>query len=199
MIVKLHGPIRLSVICPSLICREGMTTILQDLCKQADGKPVEVIALADNGQMTIGEKLNSLYLMAGGEYAAAVGDDDNVAEDYVDRLLEALDGEADLVTFDVDWGKLRGASPGSGHRPLSAVRTELARQFEWPHWWQSEDRVYRKWLQAQGPKTKHIDAVLYRYSWRRHKEEFGGGTYRREGTFATPHQIQKVLRANGVA
>jgi len=183
---------KLTIICPALIARQGMTTILPDLCRQADGKPVEVIALADNGQMTIGEKMNWLYKMASGEYTSGVGDDDNVSEDYVDTLLEAI-GDTDVVMFDVDWGALRLGRPSCDFRPLCCVRTDLARRFAFPHWWQSEDRAFRKWLRAQGPTVKTLDKILYRYNYRQSKPEFGGTEYRPEGHIASAAEVADVL------
>lgn len=183
---------KLTVVCPALICRQGMTPILNDLCRQADGKPVEVIALADNGRMTIGEKMNWLYKMASGEYTSGVGDDDNVSEDYVDTLLDAI-GDTDVVMFNVDWGGLRGQKPTCDFRPLCCVRTAIARQFNFPDWWQSEDRAFRKWLRERNPTVKQLERVLYHYDYRTSKPEFGGSEYRPEGHLASQAEVDRVL------
>lgn len=181
---------RLSIICPALICR-GESAILGNLQRQAEGRPVEVLALADAGTMTVGEKMNRLYGMASGEYVCGVGDDDQVATHYVDDLLGAI-GETEVVTFDVDWGGLR-LPKSCDLRPMAAVRTELARKFTFPHWWQSEDRAFKLWLRDYGPTEKHIDDVLYFYSYRPHKPEFGGKMYSPQGRCASDDEVQRVI------
>lgn len=159
--------------------------MLPALERQAEGKPVEVLALADNARMSIGEKMTVLYRAARGEYVAGVGDDDIPADDYIDALLGAI-GESDVVTFDVDWQAgepfLDWPVSSCEFRPMAAVRTEIARRFEFPDWWQSEDRAYSTWLRAQNPTVTHISKILYGYQFRKAKPEFGGRMYAPQST-----------------
>jgi glycosyltransferase involved in cell wall biosynthesis len=55
--------------------------------------------LFDNRARSIGAKRQSLVDIARGEYIAFVDDDDDVSEDYVERLLEATKTGADVITF----------------------------------------------------------------------------------------------------
>jgi hypothetical protein len=82
--------------------------LLSELCRQADGKPVEVLGLLDNKRRTLGAKRNALVSMARGDYVAFVGDDDSVTNDYVDALLDGITKGADVVTF---WMSLEEFEP----------------------------------------------------------------------------------------
>ena len=76
-------------------------TVLADLCRQATGKPVQLVYLLDNRVASVGDKRSDLLAMARGEYVTFVDDDDGVATDYVARLLEAIAAAngADVITF----------------------------------------------------------------------------------------------------
>ena len=67
---------------------------------QASTKPVEVIELADDGEMILGEKRNRLLDLASGEYLAFVDDDDMIADSYIEDTLTAIHTQhPDCVTF----------------------------------------------------------------------------------------------------
>jgi hypothetical protein len=82
---------------------------------------------------------------------------------------------------------------------MAAVRTELARQFTFPEWWQSEDRAFRVWLSRQYPRICHIDRVLYRYNFRASKPEFGGRMYPQGGHMRTRAEVDAVLDQQATA
>lgn len=116
-------PIKLSV----LVCgiHERFVTadcLLSDLLSQAKGKPVEVLYLLDNRVMAVGRKRNILLAVAQGEWFAFVDDDDEVAGNYVDTLLGAIDqvGEAGVIVFGqtchhADTGEVEHCEYGLGY------------------------------------------------------------------------------------
>ena len=182
----------LSVICPSLVCRQGMSDILAYLGRQAKRKRCEVLSLADNGVMTIGEKMNVLNAMARGRYISCVADDDRVAPDYVDTLLAGLEpGEVEVLTFNIcfTWNgdrapignRTQPADYPAGYRSIAAVRAEICREFKYRPLNQGEDSEFRHWLGKREPLTQHIDRSLYFSHYRHNKPEFGGMTYARTG------------------
>lgn len=72
------------------------------LMKQAgDRKDVEILCLIDNKVMSIGEKRNKLLLVASGGHLAFLDDDDEVADDYIETLVECVrnNPSADVVAF----------------------------------------------------------------------------------------------------
>ena len=98
------GEILLTVVVPSMSSRmESLYTVLNDLFKQAEGKPVEVVCLLDNKKSNLSEKRNQALDKAKGRYTSFVDDDDKIEPDYVERLLEAIiaNPKADCIVFDV--------------------------------------------------------------------------------------------------
>lgn len=69
----------------------------------ADQQRVEILALMDNRQMTLGSKRNAMVELSHGRYVVHVDDDDRVADDYLATLLAAIDDNpgVDVVVFDV--------------------------------------------------------------------------------------------------
>jgi glycosyltransferase involved in cell wall biosynthesis len=64
----------------------------QHLIKQiGTNSNVELLANIDNGQKTIGLKRNELLRAASGTYVAFIDDDDWVSNDYVSKILKAID------------------------------------------------------------------------------------------------------------
>ena len=180
----------LSVICPSLVCRYGMSDILADLGRQAKGKRCEILSLADNGVMTIGEKMNVLNRTARGRYISAVADDDRVAPDYVDTILAELDGsDTDVLTFNIAFThdtKQPMAGPldnfPTGYRSIAAIRADLCREFHYRPLNQGEDTEFRNWMEKRRDfTTRHLDRALYMSHYRHEKQEFGGKTYAGSG------------------
>jgi len=97
---------KLSILVCSLSNRLQNFSVIQDLVKQAEGLPVQVLYLGDNKTMTVGEKRNKLIDLAAGEFICFVDDDDRVEPDYVRTIYDAISHEShesqipvNLVTF----------------------------------------------------------------------------------------------------
>lgn len=98
------GELALSVLITSVSDRHGMVApLLADLRRQSEGKPVEILFLSDNRRRSLGSKRNALKDLARGRFLAFVDDDDQVAADYVETILGAIEANpaADLVVFDL--------------------------------------------------------------------------------------------------
>lgn len=90
----------LSILTPTIPGREAQLETLQaKIAKQSTCKRVEHLALSDNRFRSIGAKRQALVDIARGEYIAFVDDDDDIAEDYVSSLIEAIEKGADTITF----------------------------------------------------------------------------------------------------
>ena len=94
---------KLSILMASVSSRLAtkMPRVFLDLERQAKGKDVEVLVLLDDRKRSIGHKRNALVSIAQGAFVAFVDDDDRVATDYVDRLLEKIALQPDVIVFDV--------------------------------------------------------------------------------------------------
>ncbi|WP_197508103.1 glycosyltransferase [Mycobacterium sp. 1245801.1] len=74
-----------------------------DKLADRDRSRVEVIVLTDTRSMTIGGKRNHLVNMAAGKYVVFVDDDDEIADDYVESLLNATRSGADVLVFNLEY------------------------------------------------------------------------------------------------
>ena len=75
-----------------------LNNLLNNLNKQVLNKPVEFL-IDDTDNITIGKKRNILLNKAIGIYTVFIDDDDNVASDYVERILNAIESNPDTVAF----------------------------------------------------------------------------------------------------
>lgn len=95
---------RFSILIPTLASPSRQKTLdrlLGILIPQR--KPgVEVIVECDDGELSIGAKRNLLMSKAKGDYVAFIDDDDTVAENYVDEIIEATELNPDCVGFWLD-------------------------------------------------------------------------------------------------
>jgi glycosyltransferase involved in cell wall biosynthesis len=93
--------IKLSILICSVTARlTKLFLLIQHLERQCANKPVEILWLGDNKQMTVGEKRNKLLSLAKGEYICYVDDDDWVSDDYVESILKAVETNPDAVCFE---------------------------------------------------------------------------------------------------
>lgn len=180
----------LSILIPTVVGREDEFNLLfAKITYQYQGDEVEVAYLKDNKEMTIGEKREKLYQMANGLFSWQVDDDDEIANNAIELILEAIKSnpEVDVISFE-EYCWMDGKEYCSNHRldypdwegdgskllsdgfhfhrtPFmkSVVKTEIARSVPIPHIRFGEDH---QWSQALKPHLKteiHIPRQLYRY------------------------------------
>ena len=85
---------------------DSLKRLVNKLTLQAEGKDVQVLWLGDNRKWTLGKKRMMMYFIANdSEYISFVDDDDDVSEDYVDTLLEAIEQNngVDLINFKMQY------------------------------------------------------------------------------------------------
>ena len=103
----------LSILIPTLPSRSRMFAKL--VCKLEDqiprGVDVEILGLLDNKKMSVGTKRNALLTMAIGEFFVFIDDDDDVVDDYIPVILEAIKGkpEVDLFMYQIELMYVRGS------------------------------------------------------------------------------------------
>lgn len=95
--------IKLSILIPSIFERsESFNSLVSNLKAQINScgfdNSVSIISLIDNrGDLSVGQKRNSLIEMAKSEYIVFVDDDDVPANDYVLELMTAIQSNADVI------------------------------------------------------------------------------------------------------
>jgi hypothetical protein len=155
---------------------------------QATGRDVEILALTDNRRRTIGEKRNALLAAARGEFVAFVDDDDDVSDDYVSSICDAILAfpEVDAIGFDAQWtgpSKMTGEpickwiqygigmadrAPGAWPIPLQHVcpiRRSIAKTVSFPAEQKGEDAIWAAHVRAKLESALRIPRVLYHYRY----------------------------------
>lgn len=183
--------IKLSVLVPSVHTRRTsfIPKSLEMLYGQYDNLPpnlqdkIEILFLIDNKKMMLGGKRNSLVDLAQGEYVVFVDDDDRIEPNYLSELLQAVETDADVVTFKVsvtiNGGKPKIATYSKGYEKdyntktgyyrlpnhICCVKREHAVKVAFPNIIYGEDKIYGQLLKEH-LKTEHaINKVLYHYDY----------------------------------
>lgn len=151
-----------------------------------DDKRVEILYLLDNKKRSVGAKRQALLDIANGDYVAYVDDDDEVAPEYCESILSAIEGspeKPDVVTFDQvaniagNLGQVRFGlgNPNDDFNPdaitlrnawhVCAWRRELAQQFKFPDLMDGEDWAWAEQLCAVAKTSAHINKVLHFYTF----------------------------------
>ena len=190
--------IKLSILIPTTEDRKPFLKRLMDnLAPQvADYFPfIEVLQNDSPKPVSIGTKRNELLQRAKGKYVCFIDDDDLVAGNYINLLMEG-------ITKDVDCCSLKGIITEDGNNPLifehalkykvwltnatskegevryernpnhlNCIRASIAKQFSFPEKNQGEDHDWSTQVHKSGLiKSEHyIDQVIYYYDYRSNK------------------------------
>lgn len=184
----------LSILIPTLVDRqplfERITAKLRQQIETNDlSDAVELLSLCDNREMTLGEKRNRLLHQAQGEFVAFVDDDDDISDDYVKLICQAIQSHPTIdcvgitgqITFQGKRPRLfihslryrdyfsRG---GVYYRPpyhLNPIRRVIASQYPYEPVSYSEDIDWAMRLcHDQALHSEFfIDTVIYYYDSRR--------------------------------
>ncbi len=180
----------LSILIPTVVGREKQFTWLHALLinQIKNDNEVEILRLKDNKEMTIGEKREKLYLLANGLYSIQIDDDDELADNAIQLILDTIKiSGVDCITFeeyiDID-GKIErsnhslsyGDWEGEGGKELwdgfhyhrtpffkSVIKTEIARSVPIPHIRFGEDHQWAQALKSFLKSEIHIPEQLYKY------------------------------------
>ena len=173
---------RLSLLICSVSERaEKLQRLLEVLTKQITNE-VEILHLVDDGEMTIGEKRNELCQAAVGEYCAFIDDDDMVSDDYVEKVLKALESSPDCATltgivyfpngssrlFDhsIEHDGWFTGQDGNYYRTpnhLNAIKTEIVQRFGFKLISFGEDQDFAKRVRIVLHKEVRIPGQIYYY------------------------------------
>ena len=87
--------------------RDGdfLKDISEKITLQIQGRSVQFLYLGDNKSMTVGEKRNHLMQIAKGQRIVFVDDDDQITDNYVDKLLEYCELDYDCIGIGVKFTK----------------------------------------------------------------------------------------------
>lgn len=92
--------IPLTILIPSIPERaDNLNELIGDITYQDVNNEVEIIVFMDNMKRSIGKKRTDLLSLAQGEYVCMIDDDDEISEDFVPVILEAIKENKDVITF----------------------------------------------------------------------------------------------------
>jgi len=95
--------IKFSILILSIPSRFDIFKPLVDkiMAQIGDREDIEILSLFDNKSLHIYEKRNGLMKMARGSHIAFLDDDDDIADDYVSKIAEAIkeNPDADVISF----------------------------------------------------------------------------------------------------
>lgn len=188
----------LSLVMPALLPRFAEFTLPMLMRLQAQiaaHQDVELLMYADNGEASIGYKMNCLVQNARGKYIAGLGDDDMVAQDYLDEIVPALKKhKPDVLIFQHDY-YVNGEWTARIFEDLSypqnqpndskteyfrrvdnkmPIKAELVKAYTYEDKSQGEDTSFAVWFckRKHGLTQHKIDRVLYHY-WYRNNNKHG--------------------------
>lgn len=182
---------KLSILIPTTPDREESFKRLYDsLLIQIEGKPVEICVNLDNKEKTIGQKRQELLDGSKGQYICYIDSDDEVAGDYVDRILKALEGEPDccsltgVITWDgtnpeifehsIKYNSYKTNPKGSPiiyerfPNHLNTIKRKIAINYTFIPINHGEDTLFAEAIhkdQALKTETK-IEGILYHYKFK---------------------------------
>ena len=189
--------IKLSILIPTIPERKEMFDKLKyKLFNQKQLFPeLMVEVLFDNRtDVSIGTKRNALLSDSKGEYVAFIDDDDDISDDYLIDIINALESKPDCVS-------LRGVITWDGTNPeifehslrypayvthtlpvngikyerypnhLNTIKASIAKQFKFPEINFGEDSDWAKQIHDSGliNTEVYIDKVLYHYLFKPNK------------------------------
>lgn len=194
----------LSILIPTVFEREYLCNLLlQKLGSKiinlsgVDKFAVNVIREVDNKEMTIGEKREGLYQKSTGLFSWQIDDDDDIADNAIQLILEAIKSnpDVDCITFEEncmmngkyyksnhsleypDWygdGSHLLADGFHYHRTpfyKDVIKTEIAKSVPFQHIRYGEDHLWSIDLKPKLTSEIHLDTEVYYYIYEP-KEDF---------------------------
>lgn len=187
---------RLSIlICTTTDRRKMFDILYSDLMKQAEGKPVEILFLEDDREISVGLKSQRLLEMATGDYVCRHDSDDWHSDDYIDQILEAAETNPDCIGMKIKCEGCEGKTAASSIKyrawednkfgydyvryiyHKTPVKREHALKVGFPDMRFSEDHAYSMGLLKSGLLKREVfinkEIYIYRYKYQDPKIKFG--------------------------
>jgi hypothetical protein len=91
---------QLSILIPTVSGRfDKVGKLIESLERRAKDLPVEILWLGDNRKRTLSKKREALVQAAKGKYITHLDDDDDLAENFFERVLWAVEQDADVISY----------------------------------------------------------------------------------------------------
>ena len=192
------GEVKLTICIPSVTERSNVfTELFNHISKQIvnNRSEVEILCDIDNKEVSIGAKRQRMLQKALGKYVTMVDDDDFVADDFVERILTAIDSNPDFIGFEIDCSGTAGKTESVSNdwndwaeniggfdyvrTPYhkSPIKTEIARQIGFNDMRYGEDYDFSKRLKQSSLIQTQVyiqkTMYFYRYKDEPHNHKYG--------------------------
>lgn len=177
----------LSILIPTLPARLDqyyslMKNLNNQIVKNNLQHKVQILSFCDTKDISVGEKRNILLSKSNGRYVCFIDDDDVIAENYLLKILDAINSDADVITFCGDYVENNQVTPFSIsviHRAnynhpnifyrlpnhLCPVKREIALKSQFTHKNFGEDSDYAERINQHIKTEFHIEEKLYFYMY----------------------------------
>ena len=183
---------KLSILICHLHSRSTSIEKLLSVLKPQLVDEVEILIESDRGQLSIGAKRNKLLKRSIGDYIAFVDDDDLVSEDYVSKILKAVESNPDCCSLQGEISMTQRIGRRTNNRiritkpfihsiqydrwfekdkiyyrcpnHLNTIKRELALQVKFPDKDRGEDRDFSTMIFPLLKTEEHIDGTIYFYN-----------------------------------
>lgn len=135
----------LSILICSLYRRKDFLDTLNAKLLPQCNDLVEVLYGIDGGEYSIGSKRNTLLDRSAGKYVCFVDDDDMVSDHYVEKILEGLVMNVDVIGMHLIM-TTDGGNPQHSYHSI-----------KYRHWYDEPDPVYGKRIYYRNPN--HLNPV----------------------------------------
>lgn len=189
---------------------------LKSQLSKVDKKKVQILYIIDDKEMMLGDKRNYAREGAMGDYITYVDDDDELHDDYIKDLLEAIEKyDVDVITFNalvtINGGQEKICRYSSEyledhntdteyHRlpnHIACVRKSVSMNVSFPSIIYGEDALYSKLLRPFITSEHYIDKALYYYNFNEMstiaQEKSPSVIRRRQSEVITPDAIADVV------
>ena len=177
----------LSILIPTLPARiDCYSNLIKTLVTQITESNlidrVQILSLCDTKDISVGQKRNILLNQSCGRYVCFIDDDDLIASDYVIKIINAIQSNADVITFCGEYVENTLRTPfsismvhrGNYNHPnifyrlpnhLCPVKREIALQSFFSDKNFGEDSDYAERINTHLKNEFHIQDKLYFYMY----------------------------------
>jgi len=187
---------KLSILICSIVSRKDQLKSLLTSLEKQKTKEVEILVEVDNREISVGRKRQVLLEKATGDYVVFIDDDDEVAVDYVQTILKAIEDDPDCIGMFIKCnldGKIRLAKTSYRYKEwknnvhgydyvrgilhLNPVRRWIALKIGYKDVRFKEDHDYSTRLAKSGLLQKEVflekEMYLYKYKYQPYHIKYG--------------------------
>jgi hypothetical protein len=189
--------IKLSICIPTVVGREKQFSTLKQFIENQClpyKDEIEIVSIKDNKEISIGEKRKQMYDLCKGLYAWQIDDDDMIAINAIDLIMNVVDKGKDCITFQelcifedreeksnfsLRYKEWRDNFDGFNHvrTPFckTPIKTEICQKVGVKDMRYGEDHQFAKDIYSHLKSEAYINKIIYiyRYKFEESNKKYG--------------------------